>query len=214
MNNPSQNTATNISLNEQILHPKRDHSDYFDNEIIFQGGEENDPLFKEYTMINEKKNKAIDDFKNINERIKNNNIKIEEIKKSLIDLKEEKKQKQADIINLLSNKESIEEIYKNQIYALSNNPNRQRVFNINNSNNNIANINKKNDDKSLSVPNSGRNNSNLLNKMNNDEDTFKITLNEIKESDQKKYSDQVNNMFEDIFKKKDKKLNSLINKII
>ena len=214
MNNPSQNTATNISLNEQILHPKRDHSDYFDNEIIFQGGEENDPLFKEYTMINEKKNKAIDDFKNINERIKNNNIKIEEIKKSLIDLKEEKKQKQADIINLLSNKESIEEIYKNQIYALSNNPNRQRVFNINNSNNNIANINKKNDVKSLSVPNSGRNNSNLLNQMNNDEDTFKITLNEIKESDQKKYSDQVNNMFEDIFKKKDKKLNSLINKII
>ena len=211
MNNHSQNTATNISLNEQILHPKKDHSDYFDNEILYQGGEENDPLFKEYTMINDKKNKAIDDVKSINERIKNNNIKIEEIKKSLVDLKEEKKQKQADIINLLSNKESIEEIYKNQIYALNNNPNRQRVFNTNN---NIVNINNKKDDRSLSGPNSVRNNSNLLNQINNDEETFKITLNEIKESDQKKYSEQVNNMFEDIFKKKDKKLNSLINKII
>ena len=70
-------------------------------------------------MINDRKNKALDDFKNINERIKNNNKKIEEIKKSLLDLKEEKKQKEADIINLLSNKESIEEIYKNQIYSLN-----------------------------------------------------------------------------------------------
>ena len=217
MNNPSQNQVTNISLNEQILHPKKDHSDYFDNEILYQGGEENDPLFKEYTMINDKKNKAIDDVKNINERIKNNNIKIEEIKKNLVDLKEEKKQKKADIINLLSNKESIEEIYKNQIYTLNNNPNRQRVFNTNNTNTNIINISNKSkkDDKNMTGPNSMRNNSNLLNEMkSNDEETFKITINEIKESDQKKYSDQVNNMFEDIFKKKDKKLNGLITKII
>ena len=104
LNNPSANTATNIS-NDQILHQKKDHSDYFENEILYQGGEENDRVFKEYTMINEKKNKAIDDFKNISERIKNNSNKIEEIKKSLLDLKEEKKQKQAEIINLLSNKE-------------------------------------------------------------------------------------------------------------
>ena len=213
LNNPSPNTATNVSLNEQALHPKKDHSDYFDNEILFQGGEENEPLFKEYTMINDRKNKAMDDFKNINERIKNNNKKIEEIKKSLLDLKEEKKQKEADIINLLSNKESIEEIYKNQIYSLNANPNRQRIF-INNANNNNTKVNisnkNNNNEKSLTSPN----NTNLENKLNNDEETFKITLNEIKESDQKKYTEQVNNMFEDIFKKKDKKLNSLITKII
>ena len=77
LNNPSPNKVTNVSLNEQILHKKKEHSDYFENEILFQGGEESDPLFKEYTMINDKKNKAIDDIKNMSERIKNNNIKIE-----------------------------------------------------------------------------------------------------------------------------------------
>ena len=119
LNMPSANTATNISLNDQILHQKKDQSDYFDNEVLYQDEEESDPIFKEYTMINDRRNKAIDDLKNITERIKNNNIKIEEIKKNLIELKEEKKQKESDIVNLLSNKESLEEIYKNQIYALN-----------------------------------------------------------------------------------------------
>ena len=220
LNNPSPNKVTNVSLNEQILHKKKEHSDYFENEILFQGGEESDPLFKEYTMINDKKNKAIDDIKNMSERIKNNNIKIEEIKKNLINLKEEKKQKQNDIINLLSNKESIEEIYKNQIYSLNANPTRGRIININNSNNNNAiNATKKNGDKSKTTPNTNKNSTNLINnnldnQTNNDEETFKITLNEIKESDQKKYTEQAINMFEDIFKKKDKKLNSVITKIV
>ena len=42
---------------------------------------------------------------------------------------------------------------------------------------------------------------------NTDEDNFKISISEIKNSDQKKYVEQVINMFEDIFKKKDDKIN-------
>ena len=223
INIPSANTATNISLNDQTLHQKKDHSDYFDNEVLYQDEEESDPIFKEYTMINDRRNKAIDDLKNISERIKNNNIKIEEIKKSLIDLKEEKKQKQTDIVNLLSNKESLEEIYKNQIYALNTN----HSGNINNNNfdnttlnndiGNLINISIKNDinDNSMINLNSNHNLTIFDNEiLNNDEDNFKIVLNEIKESDQKKYIEQVINMFEDIFKKRDEKLNELIANII
>ena len=120
LNIPSGTSGTNISLNEQILHQQKEHNDYFDNDVSYQEEDEIDPIFKEYTLINNTRNKAIDEIKNIIERIKNNKLKIEENKEKLIDLKEEKKKKQADIINLLSNKESIEEIYKNQIYLLIN----------------------------------------------------------------------------------------------
>ena len=222
LNIPSANTATNISLNDQNLHPKKEQSDYFDNEVSYQDEDEGEQIFKEYTMINDRRNKAIDDFKNINERIKINNIKIEELKKKLIDLKEEKKQKQNEIFNLLSNKESLEEIYKNQIYSLNSNHsgNLNNNFNDNtlaNDINNLINISIKNDinDNSMINLNSNHNITILDNEiLNADEDNFKIALKELKESDQKKYIEQVINMFEDIFKKKDEKLNSLIANII
>ena len=223
VNIPSANTATNISLNDQNLQQKKEQSDYFDNEVSYQDEEENDPIFKEYTMINDRRNKAIDDLKNINERIKNNNIKIEEIKQNLIDLKEEKQKKQADIVNLLSNKESIEEVYRNQLYALNgqfngsnsgNNINENNM--LNNDTNNLINISIKNDinDNSMIHLNSNHNITLDNEILNNDEDNFKITLNEIKESDQKRYIEQVISMFEDIFKKRDDKINASIANII
>ena len=49
---------------------------------------------------------------------------------------------------------------------------------------------------------------------NNDEENFKITLKEIKDSEQEKYVEQVINMFEDIFKKKDENINESISDII
>ena len=224
-NVPSPNTATNISLNEQILHQKKDPDDYFDNDVSLQDEDENDPIFKEYTMINNRRNQTIDEIKNINERIKNNKLKIEEIKKNIVDLKEEKKQKQADIVNLLSNKESIEEIYKNQIYLLINHINGTSInsnnFNdnntLNNDINNLINISIKNEmnDNSIINLNSMHNITICDNEISNtDEDSFKISINEIKNSDQKKYVEQVINMFEDIFKKKDDKINSSITSII
>ena len=225
LNIPSPNTATNISLNEQILHQNKEQNPYFDNDVSDQEEDEIDPIFKEYTMINNRRNKTIDEIKNIKERIKNNKLKIEEIKQNLIKLKEEKRQKQADIVNLLSNKESIEEIYKNQIYLLINhingNNNINNNFNenttLNNDLNNLINISKNNDisDNSMINLNSMHNITILDNEiLNTDEDNFKITFKEIKESDQKKYIEQVINMFDDIFQKKDEKINSSITSII
>ena len=72
------------------------------------------------------------ELKNIKDKIENNREKIEQIKLDLIQLKNEKRQQQKDIINLLSKKESIEEVYKNQIFALNNNNE------IKNNNKNIA----------------------------------------------------------------------------
>ena len=211
VNIPQINSETNISLNEKNLQQNKEQSDYFDHEVSYQNEDDNDndndPIYKEYTMINNKRNKVIDDIKNINERIKNNNIKIEEIKNDLKKLKEEKNKKQTDIINLLSNKESIEEIYKNQIYAVNNQHNTNNI-NENNDTNNLINISIKNDinDNSMIHLNSNHNIT-LDNEISNyDEDTFKIDLNEIKESDQKKYIEQVNYMFEDIFKQRDDKI--------
>ena len=208
LNMPSTKTVTNVSLNDQILHHKKDNSDYFDNEISYQDEEDNDPIFKEYTMINNRRNKTIDELKNISERIKNNNKKIEEIKNNLIDLKEEKKQKQKEIFNLLSNKESIEEIYKNHIYSLNKYYSSQS--------NNFKEKETLSNDNNIMIPLKNNQNISILENeiLNNDEENFKISLTEIKESDQKKYIEQVINMFEEIFKKREEKLNSLITNII
>ena len=153
--------------------------------------ENTNTIFKEYSTINSKRNHEIDELKEINEKIKDNNTEIEEIKSQLKSIKAEKKQKQADIVNLLSNKESIEEIFKNKIYLLIN-PN-------------INNLGKKEkDDKNMNDNNDKEDNNNEI------EDNFKITLNDIKDSDQGKYIEQVNNMVDDIFIKKDNEINSKI----
>ena len=215
INIPPGNVVTNMSLNEQILHQQKDHNDYFDNEVSYQDEEDNDPILKDYTMINNRRNNIIDNIKNINERLKNNILKIEEIKQNLINLKEEKNQKQIDIVNLLSNKESIEEIYKNQIYSI------YTQHSVNNSKNNLNDNSDMNNLVNISIKNEINDNSSIhLNSnhnitldntiLNNDEDNFKITLNEIKESDQKKYIEQVISLFEDLFKKRDDKINSSI----
>ena len=213
---------TNTSLNEQ---KKKEQSGSFeddeDEDILYNDDEENE-IFAEYDLIDDNKLRTMDDLKNINERIKNNKIKIEECKKNLIELKEEKKKKQNDIMNLLSNKESLEEIYKNQIYILNNS-----IFNLNgnyNSNNfnenttlanDINNLNNLMNDNSDINLNSNHNLTIIDNEiLNPEEENIKISLEEIKKSDEKKYVEQVINMFEDIFKKKDDNINNSISDII
>ena len=221
LNPPSLNTDKNISLNEQFLQPKKELADIFNNNDLLKDDDENDPIFNEYIIIKNKKNQIIDKIKNLNIRIKINKIKVEEIKKKLANLRKEKKQKQAEIVNLLSNKESIEEIYTNQIYLLTNhlcgNANNNNIFNenniLNNDINNLTNISIKNDmnDNSTINLNSMHNITIADNEiLNNDEDNFKISLSEIKESDQNIYNKQVKNMYEEIFKIKDDKINSSI----
>ena len=224
LNIPSLNIRTNISLNEQILNKNKDQSDYFNKDILTKDEDKNDPIFEEYTLINNRRNQVFDNIKNINIRIKNNKLKLEELKKNLNNLKKEKNQKQGDIINLLSNKESIEEIYKNQIYLLTNhlhsNINNNNNFDeniiLNNDINNLTNINIKadmNDNSAINL--NSIHNITIDNEiLNNDEDNFKISLNEIKESDQKIFIKQVIYLFEDIFKKRDDKINTSITSII
>ena len=79
---------------------------------------EEDELIK-VSLYDYRYNQILKEIEKINKKIKNNKIKIEEIKQYLIKLKEEKNKQQKDIINLLSKKESIEEIYKNQISFLA-----------------------------------------------------------------------------------------------
>ena len=78
INIPPGNVVTNMSLNEQILHQQKDHNDYFDNEVSYQDEEDNDPILKDYTMINNRRNNIID---NINEIGHNISININFIKR-------------------------------------------------------------------------------------------------------------------------------------
>ena len=198
---------------------KKEQSDLFDDEDILYNDEEENELFREYDLMEDSQLRTMDDLKNINERIKNNKIKIEELKKDLIKLKEEKKKKQNDIMNLLSNKESLEEIYKNQLYSLNNINNNSSGSNNFNENttlaNDINNLNNLMNDNSVIGLNSNHNITILDNEiLNTDEENFKIELKEIKESEKDKFIEQVINMFEDIFKKKDENINKSITNII
>ena len=132
-----------------------------------------------------KKNQILEEILYLDNKIKHNNNEIEEIKIKLINLKQDKKKKKEDIINLLSNKESIEEIYKNEIYFLIN---RGQNFNENNDKN--------------------------VNKTINSNDNFCIKLSEIKEMDHNKFIEQIINMTNDILQKNSLEINDSLSNII
>ena len=190
-----------------------------DEAILYNDDDEENEIIDEYELMEDKKLRAMDDIKNMEERIKNNEKKIEELKNNLTVLKEEKNKKQNDIMNLLSNKESLEEIYKNQLYSLNNtniNSSGSNNFNENTTlANDINNLNNLMNDNSVIGLNSNHNITILDNEiLNTDEENFKIELKEIKESEKDKFIEQVINMFEDIFKKKDENINKSITNII
>ena len=126
-----------------------------------------------------------------------------------------------DIVDLLSNKESIEEIYKIKISSLKNNykifeiPNIKRKFRI-------KSFNKKNIkiDINDNINDDDNNNNeynpfetiNILN--DNDSNNVEIKIDDIKISDQKKYEEQLTNFCDDIFQKNDLDIkNKLIQKM-
>jgi hypothetical protein len=181
---PSNENFSKAQKHGQNVQMKKEEIDFFDNDE----DEENEKLYKEYIMMKNNKNRASDVIKNINEKIKLNKNKIEEISNKLLELKEEKNKKNEELINLLSSKESIEENYKNQIYFNVYNP-----IKLNNSNNkNIQKI-----ENGIS-----------------DETTFKIDINDIKESDSNLYKEQVLALLDDIDIKNDGKINQSIFNII
>ena len=200
---------TNLTSNEYINQKRNEESNYFAN------GEMEESLHSNEYNSN---NAPTEDLKYINENITSNKNKIEELSKKLMELKKEAKQKKLDIIDLLSNKESIEEIYKNQLYSLLNNKSGNINFNGNNNNGELNNLVASNiiSENSLINLNLNINNFSLLENetTNEDEDNLKISINEIKESDKNKYIEQIKNMFEDIFKKMDDNIDKSIKSIV
>ena len=154
-------------------------------------------LFKKNLINLNKHEQIIKQLIYLNKKMKENNKKIENFTDKLKNLKEEKNQKKSDIVNLLSNKESLEEIYKNKIYYSIKNKN----INQNNYNNNNFNIN-------------GYEDENKTNKFI-DSEAFKIDqekeleikIDEIKKSDKIKFLEQVINLTEEIFQKSDEEFN-------
>ena len=154
----------------------------------------NNILYQEYLMTKSKYNQTISDIDNLNKKIADGNKKIEKLTENLKKLKEDKKQKQSDIVNLLSNKESLEEIYKNKVSYLI--KSKKLKSQKDNDNNNYNKNNKKdNDDEELK--------SHLL----SDSEAFKIDqekemeikVEEIQRSEKKKFIEQVISFIEEIF---------------
>ena len=116
-----------MSVNNEIEIENQDenNSKEFSNDL--EDEQISDEIFVSNNLKN--KNRIINiktELKEIKNKIKVNNQKIEEIKLNLIKLKEEKNKNKKDIIDLLSKKESIEEIYKNQIFSLKNK--KEKIF--------------------------------------------------------------------------------------
>ena len=81
-------------------------------------GDYDDLIRRKYLFIISKYEKIIEELSNINKKLEENNQKIEELNNGIVKLKEDKKQKQSDIVNYLAKKESLEEIFKNKINYL------------------------------------------------------------------------------------------------
>ena len=142
---------------------------------------------------------------NLNKKITDNKRKIEKLNENLNKLKDDKKQKKSDIINLLSNKESLEEIYKTKMYYLI--KNKDIKSNLKND------INKINDNNNRYIKYSNYiddvdNERKTFNNLNdseiirfNEEKELEINLEDIKKSDHKKFVEQVISFTEDILEK-------------
>ena len=80
----------------------------------FKDSDNLDMLQKKYLFIISKYEMILKESSNMNKTLEENANLVEELNNDLIKLKEEKKKKQKDIVNYLSNKESLEEFYKNK----------------------------------------------------------------------------------------------------
>ena len=164
----------------------------------------NNILYQEYLITNSKYHKTISEIDNLNKKITEGNTKIEKLTENLEKLKEDKKQKQIDIVNLLSNKESLEEIYKNKVsYLIKSKESKSKRYIINNkvNNNNSCNNNNNINDKD------NNNDDELKSHLLNDSEAFKIDqekeleikVEEIQRSEKKKFIEQVISFIEEIF---------------
>lgn len=188
---------------------------------------------KRYLISKTQYHKLISNLVEIDKKINQNNEIIESYNLNLAKLKETKKKKKEEIMELLSNKESLEEIYLNKISSLNtieNNNDKEKKDNINGQNDNKANLNEIENEHTNPNTNDSNNtnNSNEENKgKENDKanETHKkkessslsgsseineqidIKVDDIKSSDQQKYEEQVISFANDVLRKKDYEFN-------
>ena len=180
MNSQSLISST-ISFNRSSAHLKN----------IFKNKEEFNKyiLYKRFLFYKTQYNKILSQILETDNKIKENEESIEKMKNFLEKFKNTKKQKQSEIVNLLSNKESLEEIYKSKIYHLKN---ASQLFNIK---------------KHINLDDNNSSKSSTIYLFEND---FEVTIEEIKLSDKQKYEEQIITFTEEILKKKDEKIRNKI----
>jgi hypothetical protein len=210
--------SSQISLNksnmsvQKIFFNKKNYEQY-----MFQ---------KNYLISKTQYNKVISCISDIEIKLKENNDLIDKYNNDLNNLKQTKKKKQEEIVELLSNKESLEEIYQNKVSNFKINGSiRDKNEIINGQNINNENVNE-NGEEHTNPNTNDSNNSNEENKnAENENDTHKkkesstssttgslstennniieIKLNDIKISNQKKYEEQINSFIDEIIPKND-----------
>ena len=202
-----QGSSIDISFNET-----NKNKEEYDNHL----------LYKQYLLSKTKYQKMISEIAEIDNKLIKNSNSIKKLETDLDELKKDKKQKKSDIINLLSNKESLEEIYKIKISSLINNSeifenpkiNGKLSKKENNMKNSQMNINIEDNNNSENTNDNEYNpfeTINILNDIDCDNNNIEIKVDDIKISDQKKYEEQLSNFCEDILQKKD---SDLINKLL
>ena len=227
--NSNQLDISNSNLNKSNISVQK---------IIFNKKHYNQFMFqKKYLISKTQYHKLISNLSEIDIKLKENNDMIEKLNIDLNELKQTKKKKQQEIMELLSNKESLEEIVENKINSFINNGPKLMLIkndNINGQNINSDNNNNNDNGEEQTNPNTNdSNNSNEENKNNeNDNKSHKkkessssslsseginlidIKFEEIKQSNQNKFQEQVVSFFEHFIQKKDQELNmKLLKKI-
>ena len=149
---------------------------------------ENKALYKKYLLYKGEYNKTISEIAFIDNKLSQNNKSIEELEKYLSNIKEQKKEKNAILIDLLSNKESLEEIYKIKLSSLISN---SQLIQQKKINGHIKENNNNNEDSPFATI-----------QILEGDDNIEIKINDIKQSDKKKFIEQVITFTEDILKKK------------
>ena len=158
-----------------------------------------DSLRKKHLFIISQYERILRETSDLNKKIEDTTKKVEELTKSLKDIKEEKKKKQSDILNYLSNKESLQEIYKNKLNYIINRRNEMK------SKFEDKEINLNLDQQKVQIEND-----NPLYNIEQDED-LEIKIEDIKKSDKAKFTEQVINFAEELFQKKIEE--DIVNKI-
>ena len=182
---------------------------------------ENYALYKKYLISKTEYNKMISEISYIDNKITQNNNTIEKLEKYLSNLKEQKNEKNTILIDLLSNKESLEEILNIKLSSLQNNAQfldskkNNGQIKTKNSKNKINN-NNDNDNKNNNNNNNDTDNSPFatIQILENNDNNLDIQINDIKNCDKKKYIEQIINLTEDILQKKEiETRNKLMQKI-